>query len=104
VVFYKQFKNIMFSYKYSPTPYNAEKVYIELCTVARTWELERNTFGLREPHRGTEGGLGMDMRLAAEGVLREDWGAVRKQISKFPMEMLEMIPDFAWNTIHLAGK
>jgi len=94
----------MFSYKYSPSPYDAEKVYGELCAVARTWETGKNTSGPRKALTGTESGLSTDMRLAAEGVLREDWGAVRKQISKFPMEMLEMIPDFAWNTIHLAGK
>ena len=86
-----------------PTPYDAEKVYGALCAVARDWESKKTSKAFTEPSVPVQESIVRLRDGAATSVLLEDWSEVRAHIARLPMEILEDIPDFAWNVIHLAN-
>lgn len=82
-----------------PTPYEGEKVHVALCITAKAWETDNFS---KAPTGAPTSKEGQILFRVADYVLQGDWACARKLIAKLPSHVLELIPDFAWNTIHLS--
>ncbi len=83
-----------------PTQYELENASEAFRRAASAWETSENIDSLRSAPVSIEETLSK-AREAIHMVLDGELAACRKMITKLPVGLLELIPDRAWNLIHL---